>query len=1239
MPNDLRKNLVIFIIISCIILININVYAAASVTLKSITYNGKTLSFYADCIKFHVKANGYSNKLKDEMDNNLYTYASPGPGRELQPTNAKMQGYGNYVFKEDTSLFDFIQFCYLKDPGMTAACSIYNGANELSSCDYTKLCTFSGQNLNNYSKLFVDNFWNNMTSFLGETFNSFQDLYFYDKYTNKGASLVFSQNRLASNGKEFLTCMMSYIFSNNQNSAHNLQIKKGDIVPFLYVKEHIDDTDIKNDPREIAKFAYLACIEGWAETTSNDLWFEEYEAVYGVYDEEELCDLVGEDLDTLAMWYTETDEKYQMQKGNKGNPLLGSTIDKIIKSDYSITQQLEATDHYLQNIEGIGDYKENMARNELMAKYMMENSHIGDTIKDYNVGITFITENLQRGTSETKNTKTAILSDFQVLEFDHALNKDGHSDDDGISDLTELTNNTKWVNITGPATRTYNDAVSNGTTTKSLEATFQDYEDKSPGVVKYEDGKLYYKTYNYNSNPMLNDTDFDGMNDNIDGNKTDGTFKTSSNPIGRVEWTNDFRYFFIDNDKYNDELSTMSLMLCNLADGNSISGSDASGNINTYLNKMGFTNVSRKNTFKISPIESIGGNLYIGKKTIQVGANKKSVKRYKDVYGIFLGGFDTENNYKKLVTNFNTDEIETYYENISIDINDFIDNYIGLNPNGEDFCYWICGYSIAGGIASHVSPYLVGKGETYAYTFGAPNTTKGGSTSNANIKNIINEDDVIPKIINKDEGYGKVGTLYNDSIFDNLKKEYRELVGNVKNYEAYPKRANTVKKAIKDIKSKETTMTLKERALTLLSKYLNNYEYIHDEMTMSAYPEMSTYLNPSVKKVKDGHSIKSYYVLAKSLNGFDLNNEDSGWNELDTNVDSDEERNENDVDIIEDIRNLADWYVNHIPTYQHRYANYNNETGSISRNQYTNATQEARDYFENNGGSIIEKHDGPGRRTDPITHAEVTFTYDYLYPAVAEDNTGTNEILHISNNRIGYRNEELVELANNRNDQVGATQYAGYGGDDCNSFAMGVIRLDAEGDRGQNTNGSNRLTSTGMQLQNTSSDMMQTNDNFEAAMMNLGFDKYAYRGGRWVKFVNNNGTIIQRPLTEVMGDNNFTMSINFLEPGDMLVKNGHVEFYLGYINAHRNDAQSEDDYEWMSVNDLTPEYREYNDYMTENSQTHIVTDNRQTRAYSTFGWGRVHNQSPEGGNYFSYSGHSFSLGSDSGYDVIFRKDR
>ena len=167
----IKKNIILIILSMCaIIAISTMTYCYASITLKNVICEGRTYSYYADCIKFHVKANGYANKLKDDVDNNLYTYAYPGTGRELQPTNAKMQGYGNYVFKEDTSLFDFINYCYIINPSMTMACCVYNGGNESHSCDYVKLLTYSGKKLNSDSMIFVNNFWTNMTINLGEVF-------------------------------------------------------------------------------------------------------------------------------------------------------------------------------------------------------------------------------------------------------------------------------------------------------------------------------------------------------------------------------------------------------------------------------------------------------------------------------------------------------------------------------------------------------------------------------------------------------------------------------------------------------------------------------------------------------------------------------------------------------------------------------------------------------------------------------------------------------------------------------------------------------------------------------------------------------------------------------------------------------------------------------------------------------------------------------------------------------------
>ena len=955
------KNKILILLVFCVIILMSNyVYADDNLTLREFEFESKPIKVYTDAIRYHVKANGYANKYKDDLENNFYRYTN-GPGRELQTERAKMQGYGNYVMKPDTCLFGFIAFCNIADSVRCNAASTYLTPPNINYCDYTKLVSYTGQTLSGIKTTHMNNFWSLMNS---EEFNRYQDIYYYCYYTKKIVDLSgFSLNTLSNirdnvtNGsKEFLTTCTTYSYAIGKDSSPNFEVKKGDMIPFLYVKErstseennendsYIDDDEfelLKSNPYEIARYVYVALIEGWADNIdNNNLWEEEYQAVFG---EQYNNDNLIADLDTLSEWYTQCKDRHKNERGNKGNNLLGSNLDTIIASDYSISQQVEAVDYYLRNIEGIGNYKDTMARNELMAKYMMENSKIDGTIKDYTVGIKFITENLQRGTQEPKNTSTVVLSDFQVIEFNHTLDKDGTSDDDGISDLKELTGRAggdiakdriKWVDITGPLKKTYlsNHSGSDTGFEDELKRLFinnggsfdENNNKKIIGQFDYKDGHAYYRTTDYISNPVLNDTDFDGIDDNKelgDEDKTNGRFKGHCGEISKIDYTNDFRYFFVDNDKYNDELAVMSLIIAN---GKFVNVFQLlSNDIKQYIEKIGFTNVWLKENFRISDSESIRGKLYIGKKTIQYrvyadGNDNIGQNAYKDVYGIFLMDFDNETNAMYMLANFNIDDIEEYYNNISQDIDEYVDSYIESNPSDYDSCFWVTGYSIAGGIASHVSPYLIGKGETYTYTFGAPNTIKGGSTANINVKNIINEDDLIPKVVNRDEGYSRVGALYNDSIYDNLQLEYRKLIGNLKDYQVSPKTTNTLKNKIKQAKGSVTYENFKNTLTNGMAKYFSNYSKINSSFNhifSASESKISTdlkeLLNNNVEKVKKAHEIKAYYTLAKSLNGFDLNNYDVGWTEIDDEVES---NNIEKDDWYDHIYVEVDWEIGYPPS-------------------------------------------------------------------------------------------------------------------------------------------------------------------------------------------------------------------------------------------------------------------------------------------------------------------------------------
>ena len=77
------------------------------------------------------------------------------------------------------------------------------------------------------------------------------------------------------------------------------------------------------------------------------------------------------------------------------------------------------------------------------------------------------------------------------------------------------------------------------------------------------------KMYNYISNPVLPDSDFDGRGDLRDRARAlenDYTFDmdTINNEQIHFDFNMDYRYFFMDSSAYYPELSDMSLALSNM---------------------------------------------------------------------------------------------------------------------------------------------------------------------------------------------------------------------------------------------------------------------------------------------------------------------------------------------------------------------------------------------------------------------------------------------------------------------------------------------------------------------------------------------------------------------------------------------------------------------------------------------------------------------------------------------------
>ena len=870
--NKYSKILLTFASVFVIIFVIVKTYADDNLTMRQVRFSsGSTInyefSFYTDSPKFHTKASGYEKYKGMETDSNMNSI--------IGTDRVKMQGYGNYEFKADTNLFSFIDYCYSKEPSMVMACAYRAGSTEANTWDYTKLMSYRDSAVNT---AFFRYFWQNMSAYCS-SFKDYQDEFFFKYYTfpatRKVGINVATMRSLQNAGesvKEYLTCLTSYIFSITPSAqVEGMTFGKGDVVPFLYYKDKKHaNIDVRNNPdalMDIAKYAYVALIEGWCSLpTPYHLWENEYNWLFGNYDPDDL----DYDLETLHQWYDETNQRYCKDKGRKGNNLLGSDIDHIIESDYSIGQQLEATEYYLRQVFnelGIdANFKETMARNELMAKYMMQHSNFDETIKDYNVTIKFMTENLQRGTHEPQNTHTVVTSDFQTLEFPYTMDKRNvnHSDEDGISDGQEL-GNEKWINITAFVKRTYEDAVRNGQPHKAtFEEQVEDIIEKNGaytdingnlvyGSVKWNDDKtkVLYRVYDYKSNPKLNDSDFDGLWDNRerDEYKLNNKFSGTSTEIGKVEYNQDFRWFYTNNKKYNDEVAVMSLIMSNLADGNTVSTDQASGDIRTYLTSIGFSNIQN--------IGEGSDSIYIAKKTIQYYDNKK------DVIGVFFGKCDKW--LSEIIKHKEMQKVQTTNVPFKESIESYIDQIVNkINLlDASDCCYWVAGYGVGGSLASEVASKLVDTSkEVYCYTFGAFNTRDKQDTKNE-IKNIRNEDDFFVKYITGT----KSGQNYGASIYEDLMWEYRNLTGN-SNYKGHYIGTNYLLYVYD--KTKFVGIESEETMLAIFDDYLLNFNRVTNYDVINDFADLCILMDKWADGNKQAHSIKSYYVLAKSINGFDL---------------------------------------------------------------------------------------------------------------------------------------------------------------------------------------------------------------------------------------------------------------------------------------------------------------------------------------------------------------------------------
>lgn len=379
-----------------------------------------------------------------------------------------------------------------------------------------------------------------------------------------------------------------------------------------------------------------------------------------------------------------------------------------------------------------------------------------------------------RGETIINDGTWVLLSDYQLIKLARPLANDGFdTDGDGISDKAELGSSTvadvspyiNWV-------------------LSAYDIPEGMYNDASSVTV-----------YNYVSNPVLPDTDFDGRNDNIDYLKKDNAFRgemRTSHATSSISMNMDYRWFFANNQNYNPQLSKASLLLASVIYGGESrislydsANHDASSNVGVrgMLSFFGFKNCA---SASIAPADYHGSEIAFGYRTVEFDGAQRTVlalviRGTNGTLAEWASNFDIGD----ASTFYSTSEWTNYRHHKGFDVTanrlmSIVNSYI--NHHGLDrstLTYWVTGHSRGAGIANLIGAKLEREGKrAFTYTFAAPNTARISNSealSYRSIFNLVNTDDLVCYLPMEGWGYTRYGRTARLSLAANYEHEWEQL--------------------------------------------------------------------------------------------------------------------------------------------------------------------------------------------------------------------------------------------------------------------------------------------------------------------------------------------------------------------------------------------------------------------------------------------------------------------------------
>lgn len=450
-------------------------------------------------------------------------------------------------------------------------------------------------------------------------------------------------------------------------------------------------------------------------------------------------------------------------------------------NNYGIASMNEMADMFAESGIVTSVISNNAYESDYHNLYSKTNGVFGDINGDFSSVLLELAKNIGK---IVNNGTWVILSDYQYIKLNTTeVSGSNDSDEDGLSDDEEL------------GTAVQEDL------TPLIQAVLSGYG------IPYESykGKTAITAYRYKSNPVLADTDFDGIRDNKDSapknNKFKGVmhyeYKHKKMKTCKVAFSVDYRKFFGSNSKYLKNLAVLSSLYASdiykntyieVTDGTK-GGSDQATDFGKMFGLEDTEDIKIEGSSYIVDKDDeteffIGHRLveYKGQKREVIILSVRGTKGNAEWSSNFDVGADTEEYYNIMGSSHpdwknkgNHKGFDVVTNRVLTQFNDYMSRH-GLSKSSVKKSILITGHSRGAAIANLLGAHFEKDSDfkSYTYTFAAPNcTTDSKAGDYRTIMNVLNTDDLIPYLPLENWNFKKYGKDYKISV----EKEYENKWG------------------------------------------------------------------------------------------------------------------------------------------------------------------------------------------------------------------------------------------------------------------------------------------------------------------------------------------------------------------------------------------------------------------------------------------------------------------------------